>query len=201
MRQFIMKHLQFLVVPFARVWVKYVYKNISADEQEIERISGEVTRMMSAFGYDVNKGVDLPHIKIYPDMTKTMPGVLGAAYPAAGIILVPQDHPSMEVLYHEIAHHYQSGELIGIGSVGTPMTIQQYSELEFEIQAWTVQAASKMLVMEPIRFWEALETLALEGPVDLLDLATELDLVDHMRLLGINIQDISQWIRDYILGV
>lgn len=192
--------LQRIVAPIGRNWIKVMWQETMFTSEEISNIASEVKRIMTAFGYDVNHRAASPVVKVYKDMGKTLPGVMGVAYPAAGLVLVPNVSPDMEVLYHELTHHHQSAELMGKGSVGVSLTLQQYSELEFEVQAWTVQAAYKMLAVQGDDFWSALDLLAKEGPVNLLDLATELDLVDYMESQNVNLQDVSQWIQDFILG-
>lgn len=200
MKTQLLKLLQKVLSPIGRWWVMMVWNDIQMSSDEVIQISSNVKRIMTALGYDVNHAADMPVVKVYKDMTVKMPKVMGMACPSAGLILVPNANPEMEVLYHEIAHHHQSAELLGTGSVGVSLTLEQYSELEFEIQAWTVQATYMMLNVRGDQFWDALDMLSKEGPVDLLDLATELDLVNYMESRNVNLQNISQWIQDYILG-
>lgn len=200
MKTQLLKLLQKVLSPIGRWWVMVMWSNIHVSSDELAQIASNVKRIMAALGYEVNRTADKPVVKIYKGMRKAMPGIMGAAYPTAGLILVPDANPEMEVLYHELTHHHQFPEMLGKGSVGVGLTIQQYSELDFELQAWTVQAAYMMLNVRGNQFWDALDLLAKEGPVDLLDLATELNVVNYMESQNVNLQNISQWIQDFILG-
>lgn len=200
MKTQLLKALQKALATIGRWWAVAFWSNIQMSSEEVTQIISNVKHIMGAMGYDVNHSAGKPVVKVYKDMSTKMPHVMGMAFPAAGLILVPNGNPEMDVLYHEIAHHYQSLELLGKGSLGVGLTVKQYSELEFEVQAWTVQAAYMMLNVSGDQFWDALDMLAKEGPVNLLDLATELDLVNYMESRKVNLQNISQWIQDFILG-